>query len=139
MTDFTGLYDIRDYKIEDKNFILKSFLLGVHYGNSWFNLIPKDIFMFNYKKIAEHLVSSPNYVIKVACLKEDSDTIIGYSIMSADYLTLHWVYIKKKWRRKGIAKNIVPKRPIAVTHLTELGKSLMSKFENTIFNPFAIN
>lgn len=139
MTDFTGLYDIRDFKKEDTNFILVSFLRGTYYGNSFFNMIPKDIFMLNYKKVAQFLVSSPTITIKVACLKDDTDTIIGYSILSADFLTLHWVYVKHKWRRKGICKNIVPSRPVAVSHLTELGKSLLHKLEGTKFNPFAIN
>jgi len=136
MSDFTGLYDIRDMKSEDRNFILATFLRGLYYGESWFSLIPKQIFMTNYKTVANVLINSPNTVVKVACLKEDTDTIIGYSILSSDYQTIHWVQVKKLWRGKGIGKSLVPAYPVAVSHLTDLGRKLLIKFPNTVFNPF---
>lgn len=136
MNNFIGLYDIRDGKPEDHNFILATFLKGLYFGDSWFSLIPRAIFMDNYKKVAEALVISSKVVIKIACLKEDPDVIIGYSILSSDYQTVHWVYTKQNWRRKGIAKSLTPKYPATVTHLTDLGKKLLYKLEGTIFNPF---
>lgn len=92
--------------------------------------------MDNYKKVATALVNSPKVVIKVACLKEDPDVILGYSILSTDYQTIYWVYVKSAWRNKGIAKSIVPERPVVVAHLSKLGESLLHKFNNVIFNPF---
>jgi hypothetical protein len=145
MTNFAGLYDIRDFKPEDKNFILASFLKGLYYGDSWFSLIPKSIFMENYKKVAEALLDPNKTNIKVACLKEDTDVIIGYSIMSLDFMTLHWVYVKSSkltdgttWRQKGIGRSLVPQHPTAVSHLTALGKNLLTKLPTAIFNPFSI-
>lgn len=145
MNEFAGLYDIRDFKLEDRSFVLATFLRGLYYGDSWFSLIPKDIFMNNYKRVAEALVSSPKAVIKVACLKEDSDVILGYSILSADFQTIHWVYVKSSkspdgstWRNKGIGRSLLPQYPIAVTHLTKVGQALMSKFPNIIFDPFRL-
>jgi hypothetical protein len=144
MTDkFLGLYEVRDSKEEDKNFILATFLRGLYYGDSWFSLIPKDIFMANYKQVAQTLVSSPKVTIKVACLKEDPDVILGYSILSNDFKTIHWVYVKSSklkdgttWRRKGIGRSLVPQYPETVTHLTKLGHSLLTKFNGAVFNPF---
>lgn len=136
MTEFAGLYDIRDIKEEDKNFILATFLRGLYYGDSWFSLIPKHIFMSNYKIVAETLVNTR--VIKIACLKEDADVILGYSILSLDYQTIHFVFVKSSWRRRGIAKSLLPQYPTSVTHLTKLGKELLIKFKDTIFNPFAL-
>lgn len=138
MTGFQGLYDVRDGKQSDKNFILATFLRGLYYGETWFSEIPKDIFMDNYKVIAEALLNSPNVTVKVACLPEDPDTIIGYSILSADYQTIHWVYVKSSWRLKGIGKSLVPQHPVYVTHLTQLGKLLLVKLKPAVFNPFAV-
>lgn len=132
--DFTGLYEIRDYTEADKNFVMATFLRGLYYGDSWFSKIPKQVFMDNYKLVAEHLLTKS--VVKIACLPEDPEVIIGYSILSADYSAIEWVYVKKAWRLKGIGRRLVPKYPTAVTHLSKLGESLLSKFENTIFNPF---
>jgi hypothetical protein len=145
MNNFKGLYDIRDMKESDKSFIMATFLKGLYYGDSWFSKIPKDIFMKNYKQVAESLVAGGRTTIKVACLKEDTDIILGYSILSADYQTIHWVYVKESklkdgssWRKKGIARSLLPQYPTAVTHLTRLGSELLHKFQGTIFNPFQL-
>lgn len=138
MNDFRGLYDIRDGVSDDTSFIMATFLRGLYYGDSWFSLIPKDIFMDNYKVIAEHLLHNPNVIVKVACLKEDSNVILGYSILSKDYQTVHWCFVKSAWRKKGIAKSLVPSHPKYVSHLSTLGKSLMPKLLNVVFNPFSL-
>lgn len=138
MSKFAGLYDIRDMKPEDKNFILATFLRGLYYGDSWFSLISKDAFMTNYKKVGEFLLNHEKVTIKIACLKEDPDVILGYSILSTDFSTVHWVFVKKAWREKGIAKSILPNHPTEVTHLTTLGKSLLPKINNPTFNPFKL-
>ena len=137
MSDFTGLYNIRPAKHSDYAFIYASFLKGVYYGNPWFSMIPKDIFMQNYKPVADTLIYSPNTAILVACLPDDPDTILGYSITQVQGDVLAWVYVKAQWRKHGIGRSLIPTTPTSVTHLTELGKSLLHKFENKpIFNPF---
>ena len=134
MDDFSELYDIRDSVDDDRNFILSTALRGLYYGDSWFSLIPKDIFMGYYEPILKAMILKCN--VKVACLPDDPSVIIGYSILSPDYQAIVWVYVKQAWRKKGIAKSLVPKHPIAVMHLTRLGKTLLTKFPTTIFNPF---
>ncbi len=136
-TALNSLYIVRDAKPEDQNFILASFLNGIYYGNTLFNMIPKAIFMENYKEIANELYRNQlKTVVKVACLKDDEDVILGYSILSADYLTIHWVYVKEKFRHQGIGKSLVPLYPISVSHLTKLGIELLKKLPNTFYNPF---
>lgn len=130
------LYDVRDYSLEDKNFICATFLRGLYYGDSWFSLVPKSIFMDNYKKVIEALLSSPNVSVKIASLKEDPSVILGYSILSNDYQSIHWVFVKSVWRNKGISKSLVPTHPMQVTHLTKLGLSLLPKLNGAVFNPF---
>jgi GNAT superfamily N-acetyltransferase len=139
MNDFSGLYDVRDYRETDRSFILATFLRGLYYGDSWFSEIPKDIFMSNYKRVVEALINSPNVVIKVACLKEDADVILGYSILSKDFSTLHWLYVKSAWRKKGIGKSLIPAFLSTYTHLSALGKSLRYKLSEAIFNPFNLS
>lgn len=134
----SNLYQMRDYKNTDKSFVMATFLRGLYYGDSWFGQIPKRIFMENYKKVAEAIIANPNTVIKVACLKDDEDVIIGYSMLSADYSTIHWVFVKSAFRKQGIGKALVPQYPTAVSHLSDVGRKLLSRFTDCIFNPFAI-
>lgn len=138
MHDFSGLYDIRDGNDEDHALVYATFLRGMYYGDSWFSLIPKDIFMANYKVFTAGLINSPNTIIKVACLKEESDVIIGYSILSRDMNTVHYIYVKSAWRNHGIARSLLPPDPMYVSHLTKLGKTLLHKLPNATFNPFSL-
>jgi hypothetical protein len=134
--NFNGMYDVRDVVESDRNLILATFLRGLYYGDFFFNEIPKDIFMDNYKRVAEALISKST--VKVACLKDDPNIILGYSILSNDFSTVHWVYVKSVFRKKGIARSLVPAHPVAVTHLSALGKILLPKLKDTVFNPFLL-
>lgn len=134
MSNFQGLYDIRDYTLDDANFILATFLRGLYYGDSWFSAMPKDVFMRHYKPVIEALLKTRT--IKVACLKEDPSVILGYSMLSNDYQTIDWVFVKSAWRKQGIGRSLLPQYPTCVTHLTKLGQTLLTKFPNAIFNPF---
>lgn len=136
MNDFSGLYDIRAMAPNDKNFIMASFLRGVYYGDACFTAIPKHIFMNNYKVIAERLLDSRVVNVQVACLKEDPDVILGYSLLSADNECVIWCFVKSVWRKRGIAKSLIPHQPIAYMHLTPVGKDLLPKFPGIVFNPF---
>lgn len=138
MNDQERLYNIRDARIEDLNFIYSTFLRGLYYGNSFYSQIPKDIFMANYKPFITNLIATGRAVINIACLKEDSDVILGYSILSSDYQAIHFVFVKSRFRKQGIARSLVPQRPVAVTHLTGIGRILLTKFPHTIFNPFKL-
>ena len=42
------LVTIRDIESEDINFIYATWLRGLYYGESYFSLMPKDIFMAKY-------------------------------------------------------------------------------------------
>lgn len=135
MTNFEGLYDIRSYRPSDYNFIAATMLRGLYYGDSWFSQMDKDSFMLNYGKIVRALVDKSS--VRVACLKDDQDTILGYTILSKDLTTAHWVFVKAVWRNKGIARSLIPKDITTVTHLTKLGASLLTKTK-AIFDPFKI-
>lgn len=136
---FDGLYHIRPATDDDKNFILKSFLLSVYHGETWFTKIPKRIFMDNYKKVAETLFYAYKDTIRVACLPDDSTVILGYAIINQDGTTLHFIYVKDVWRKRGIGRRLVPESITHISHLTALGEQLLNKFKTKpIFNPFNI-
>lgn len=134
--DRKDLVVTRNVKLEDKNFIMATFLRGIFYGDTWFGQIPKDIFMSNYHKIAEALVTAPTTTITVSCLREDPDIILGYAMYTQN--RLHWVFVKSAWRSIGIAKSLVPQGIDTVTHLTKVGSGVLRKHPGVIFNPFAI-
>lgn len=126
------LIKIRDAKVSDQAFIFSSFLKGNYYGNDWFKAIDKTIFMNRYKQVLTQLLIKRS--CKIACLVEDEDTVVGYSIYAPG--VLDYVFVKPIWRRIGIAKDLIPVGINTVTHLTKIGKAI--KPREWIFDPWSI-
>lgn len=127
-----GLIGFRHGLLDDKNFILATWLKGLYHGNSWFKQIDPVIFTQKYQVTLFSILNQPNTEVMVAVLKDEPSVILGYSVFSDN--TLHWVFVKKSWRRVGIAKALVPALSDTCTHLTALGRSLKPK--NMKFDPF---
>lgn len=132
------LYIVRAYRETDKNFVLATFLRGLYYGNDFYNMMPKQTFMDNYKIMAEMLLAPERNMIHVAVLKDDIDVILGYSVVSHDHETLHWVFVKAAWRKQGIAKSLTPATINTYSHFTTVGLTLTKKLNNPVFNPFKV-
>lgn len=135
MTSNQPLYVVRDMVPGDKSFILSTFLKGLRFGNDLFKEIQSEAYFSNYQKIIEGLISMPSAEVKVACLSEDPDVILGYSIHSKDGTKVHWTFVKNSWRNIGICAALVPKNIKSVSHLTKTGLSLIRK-KGINFNPF---
>jgi len=132
------LISIRGAVQDDYNFLIATMLRSLYYGNSWFSLIPKKVFMACYHGVVDKLLTSPGAIIQVACLQEDPSVILGYSIQRkvSDKVVLDFVFTKKVWRGIGIAKSLVNPDTSAVTHLTKAG--LSAKPKHWDFNPFML-
>lgn len=127
-----SLIIVRDASVGDQAFIFSSFLKGLYYGNEFFKQIDKTVFMKEYSKILTSLLIKSQ--CKVACLKDDVDTIVGYSIYEPG--TAHYIFIKPAWRRIGLAKDLLPVDINSCTHITKIGKAL--KPPSWKFNPWLI-
>jgi len=132
---FKELIKVRSYTENDRAFIKATFLRGLYYGDSWFSEVPKPIFMNNYSTFVDKIIDISQKDIRIACLPDDPDVILGYSVSSKE--SLHWVYVKEKWRKQGIGKSLLPQFKY-VTHLSKLGRTLLNNYKPAVFNPFAI-
>lgn len=121
---------IRDVREEDLPLIYSTWLLGLYHGCEWFGRIKKDSFFKNYKRALEGLL--PRCQIKVAALADDPDVILGYVCFRGE--SLDWIFVKKAWRKMGIAKSLLPAGITNCTHLTKVGRSLKPK--EWTFDPF---
>ena len=128
---------VRSYVPADKHLIMSTWLIGLYYGDTLYSLIDKDIFMKYYHKVLESIISSGAYKINVMCDKDDSNVIIGYSVLSPDATVLHWVFVKKDFRGYGVATDLVPETVKTVTHLTKAGIRILKK-KNLAYNPFIL-
>lgn len=134
MLQKTDLVTTRLMTPDDKNFIMATWLKGLRYGNDWFLAIDKDAYYKNYHKVIETIVGHPTTTVKVVCLKDDPEVILGYSAYSG--ARFHWLFVKKSWRGIGIGKSLVPLGIRSVTHLTKTGKMILEKYPDVVFDPF---
>lgn len=128
------LIAVRDSLPGDRAFILATWLRGLYYGETYYSDIPKDVFMKHYHDILEARMAQS--VIKVSCLRDDPEVILGYSVYhdSAGAGVLDFIFVKKAWRKNGIAHSLLPPNFRFCSHLTKLGKSI--KPADITFNPF---
>lgn len=129
------LFMIRESVESDRPFILATWLKGLKFGSIWYKLIDDKIYYRVYHAVIETLLNKPGVVVKVACLKEDPQVILGYGVFENN--KIHWVQVKKAWRNIGIARSLVPKEANVITHTTDIGISIFTK-KGWTFNPFLL-
>lgn len=128
-------FGIRDAFETDFPFIYSTWLKGLRFGNEAFTMIEQNSYFKNYHKVIEVILNRPDTVIKVACLLDDPETILGYSILGEDMV--HYVHVKQAFRSFGIGKSLCPKSISRVTHVTKVGLSILkAKHPEFHYDPF---
>lgn len=94
--------------------------------------------MRHYHGLVERFIDNPIASVTVACLKDDPDVILGYSVShtTSEGVAIDWIYVKKPWRGIGIARRLTPNNVTSASHLTAVGVSLMPKLPKAVFDPF---
>jgi hypothetical protein len=127
---------IRDLRASDHAFIIESWSNALRSDNSWFRTVDSRIYFGTYKPLVGELITDPANVVRLACLPEDTDTILSYIVFSPATRTFHWAYTKAAWRRLGLVRSLLTDLPPFefVSHLTDMGLKLKPK--EWRFNPF---
>lgn len=129
---------LRDFRAEDRNMILDTFLKSYYFNMTGKKPATKAYFS-SHAKILENLYETNQIVVLIACLDEDEDIILGYSIWGLDK-TLHYVYVKESYQRMGIASKMLKlmlkdRSEIVVSHFTKDIKHFQGKYKLT-YNPY---
>ena len=85
--------------------------------------IPRDVVIRLCKPVVERLVADSQVV--VACDHEQHDIVLGWVAFDGD--VLHYVCVKPRWQRLGIASFLLAdfmKIPVTYTHRTQDGMRL---------------
>lgn len=118
----------------DESFVYKSWLDGLYFGNKEFNKMGHDEFHEDYRRVIKHILAKEDCVVIIACLKEDNDVIIGFSVTRPTIID--WVFVRNAWRRLGIGKDLVSHiKPETVTHTTIKGNTIRIKYKLN-YHPF---
>lgn len=122
---------------DDHNFIKQTWLKC--YRNSAFARAIRDsVFFAFHHPIVERILARPGTAIRVACLPDAPEVILGYLVHEGG--VVHWVYTKGAFRRLGIASRLAEGLPadFAFTHRTTEAEAMLRKYPNATYNPYAI-
>lgn len=119
-------FKVRYAQEGDMNFIYSTWLKGLYFSCEYFKKIPSQVFFVDYQRIIDSILENPDVFLHVACLPDDQDVILGYSITTQNII--HWIFVKESWRKLGICKALVPESLKRCTHVSNIGRTLMYKY-----------
>lgn len=128
------LVAIRDGIGSDHAFIYSSWLKGLRYGNDDFERMDSTAYFKHFHNVLESILDDFSVTVRIACLKEDPDVILGFSVLKDKHL--FWVFVKARWRGIGLATDLVPADIQSVSHVTKVGVSLLKKHPSITINPY---
>ena len=120
----------RSAKETDIPFIYSTWIKALYNGNRSLRLTDYGKFAARYSKIIDSLLNESS--VTIACIEGYEDEIKGYAVRSGQ--TLHFVYVKRQWRKQGIA-SFMTLGIKQVSHLTNLGERIIIK-KDIKYNPF---
>lgn len=133
--DKSSLITIRPGEFDDLNFIFSTWLKGLRWGSKFHKDLDQEVYFKGQHRVIEKVIENPATEIRVACLKDTPEVIIGYSVVT-DATTLHFVFCKKDWRNIGLAKDLVPNSVAEVSVVTTVGAAILKRHSNIVHNPY---
>ena len=106
----------------DAPFVFASWRNSIWFDKERNESVASEFFRLANREM-KNLIAQPNCKIKIACAKDDSTFIIGYSVMCDE--TIEWVYVKEKYRNKKIASLLVAGFNTVAEPSTIIGESIV--------------
>jgi GNAT superfamily N-acetyltransferase len=143
-------FGIRRASGDDAAFVFAFWLQDYFERSRFAKGISKTLFMRFHHLILERVIARG--VVFVACDAEVPSVIYGFACgdvppddrQFGPPPTLHYVYVKRRFRRLGVASALVDalgidlERPFTFTHLTDDGVALRKKCPLAEYNPYAV-
>lgn len=124
---------IRSPEAKDKNLIMATWLKGNYYGSPLFGLMPQALYFEEYAKFIYQILNTPGVEIRIACDQGNPHWVVGFAVFRGP--DLYWVYVKRDFRRRGIAALLLKDKGIKnVKSLTRIGRTIAEQ-KRLIFNP----
>lgn len=111
---------------QDAGFLFSSWPKGVYHSSAHHIELHKEEFFRIFYDYVKEMIASAD--ISIACMSDDHDTIIGYSVIYE--CELQWIYVKELFRRHGIATLLVKNQIIDgfnEQNLTKAGLAIIRK------------
>lgn len=118
---------IRDFNDDtDAGFVYSSWPKGAYYGAYIPITENRDKWFKNFYDYISQMIKHGS--IKMACIADDPNTIIGFIVIYNK--VLQWVYVKEMFRKQKIASLLIKNEVIDsvnMHNLTKIGESILTK------------
>lgn len=108
----------------DEAFIYSTWRNGLFYGSLKKDEFRADDFFPQQTAKIKDILSRAQ--VRIACIKDAPDVILGYSIFTGDY-HLEWIFVKLQFRGKGIGRFLTPQMKSVSEDLTKIGAAIVKK------------
>lgn len=135
---------LRDGLPSDRNFIYKTILQHYRHASPHTKDIPDNVFYDCHHLLISKVMRQSGNIVRVAALKDDPEVLFGFLWGNVDPETIHYVYVKKAFRRMGMAKMLYKSLfsmadDVYITHWTKEVNQLYDKHEGLVFNPYLLH
>jgi len=127
-------YPAARFPVHFEGFVHAKWKRSLRDGNDLYKLVDSDAYFTAYAKYISTLLARPNAVLRLAILTDSPDVALGWSLVEGD--ALHYVFVQRDFRNKGIATALVPVPINTITHLTHMGARIWNKHKHVKLNPF---
>lgn len=132
---------IRHANVQDNPFIIESWLEYYKVFSQFGKSVPAKVYFKEHRKLIVKVMEFSKCF--VACDKKDTGLIIGFicseSMPSTGRDVLHFIFVRKDFRKLGIGKQLLDKvteHPnVEFTHQGDL-KSLWGNYASKVYNPY---
>lgn len=138
MVDFI---EVRPAKLEDLDFIYATWLKSYRHASQFAKKLTNKVFFEMHHKVIDNFVARGG-LVQVAHPKGEPDVILGYICYEATMPLVQYVYVKKTFRKMGVARALykttnIPDNGI-FTHWTTDTDWIIKKLENLTYNPYLL-
>jgi hypothetical protein len=133
--------EIREANLDDLPFIYSTWLRSYRYASQFAKKLSNAIFYEMHHKVIDGFISRGGRV-SVAHPVGEPGVILGYICVEANQPLIQYVYVKKSFRKLGIAKSLynaqkIPSEAI-FTHWTSDTDWIIKKINTLTYNPYLI-
>ena len=107
---------VRGLRESDHNFVIDSWVNTVRFSAPALDWVPGGIIARVYRQMARSIIKARPELFHLVVSEDDEDQIFGWSC--ADKSATHFVYVKEKFRRLGLAGRLYDSR--SVSHWTAI-------------------
>lgn len=134
-------FEIRDAVADDLNFILSSWLKSYRQSSQFARYIPSRLYFEWHQKVIKRILERRTTKVRVAYTPGSPEVILGYFVAEdqGDVSVAHYLYVKKAFRRFGIAKELFSNFGyMEYTHMTDECRWILNKVLSLVYNPYRI-